>query len=146
MKAAGISSNSHQTADGYRDPPIAEGSSLPGNPCCKTCQSNPQTYAFYGDLYYPYRVPDLSGHNANPKQSVRSGCNASADQAHAAICRKLLWPGLAIPTASVKLLAATNFYAAYTNYVNPTFRNYEFRSEPHFGGRTISTIQESRYT
>ena len=31
----------------------------------------------------------------------------------------------------------TNFYAAYTNYINPTFRNYEFRNEPHFGGRTI---------
>ncbi len=35
----------------------------------------------------------------------------------------------------------TNFYGAYTNYLNPTFLNYEIRNEPHFGGRTLVTYE-----
>jgi iron complex outermembrane receptor protein len=30
------------------------------------------------------------------------------------------------------------FYGAYSDIKNPTFRNYEARTEPHFGGRQYS--------
>jgi iron complex outermembrane receptor protein len=35
------------------------------------------------------------------------------------------------------------FYGAYSNIKNPTFRNYEARTEPHFGGRTVFTWKPS---
>lgn len=38
---------------------------------------------------------------------------------------------------SKKFQNKTNFYVAYVNYKNLTFKNYEFRSESHFGGRTV---------
>jgi iron complex outermembrane recepter protein len=98
------------------------------------------TYAFYGDLYY--QTPGaltLAEYNANPKQSrPAAGGNPSADQSQAAIYQKTFMAGI---TNTCRISSSfentTNFYAAYTNYKNPTFRNYEFRSEPHFGGRTI---------
>ena len=31
----------------------------------------------------------------------------------------------------------TAVYGAYTDFTNPTVRNYEWRTEPHFGGRTV---------
>ena len=79
----------------------------------------------------------------NPKQSRPAvGATPSADQAQAAVYQKTFMAAISIPYRfNSAFQNTTNFYGAYTNYVNPTFRNYEFRNEPHFGGRTILTIQ-----
>ncbi|HEY8733442.1 MAG TPA: TonB-dependent receptor, partial [Puia sp.] len=98
------------------------------------------TFASYGDLYY--QTPGaltLAEYKANPRQARPvAGPNPSADQAKAAIYQKTF---LAAITNTYRFSPSfentTNFYGAYTNYRNPTFRNYEFRSEPHFGGRTV---------
>ena len=71
-------------------------------------------------------------------QGLTVGSTPSADSAKAAIYQKTFLAAI-VNTYRItdKFQNTTNFYAAYTNYLNPTFRNYEFRNEPHFGGRTI---------
>jgi iron complex outermembrane recepter protein len=132
---------SHQASDGYRNHTnlrrdIATWESMLKNNERQTLS----TYAFYGDLYY--QTPGaltLAEYNANPKQSrPAAGGNPSAVQAQAAIYQKTFMAGISNTyRISSTFQNTTNFYGAYTNYVNPTFRNYEYRSEPHFGGRTI---------
>ncbi len=95
---------------------------------------------FMADLYY--QTPGaltLSEYNANPKQSRPAvGSTPSADQAQAAIYQKTFLAAITNTyRITDKFQNTTNFYGAYTNYLNPTFRNYEFRNEPHFGGRTV---------
>lgn len=136
-----IVSLSHQTSDGYRDHTnlrrdIVTWESMLKNNDRQTLS----TYAFYGSLYY--QTPGaltLSEYNANPAQSRPAvGTTPSADQAQAAIYQKTFLAAITNTyRISEKFQNSTNFYGAYTNYLNPTFRNYEFRNEPHFGGRTV---------
>ncbi|HEX4849423.1 MAG TPA: TonB-dependent receptor, partial [Puia sp.] len=37
----------------------------------------------------------------------------------------------------------TSIYGAYSQIKNPTFRNYEIRNEPHFGGRSLFTYKNN---
>jgi iron complex outermembrane recepter protein len=136
-----IISLSHQTSDGYRDHTnlrrdIVTWESILKNNDHQTLS----TYAFYGSLYY--QTPGaltLSEYNANPAQSRPVvGTTPSADQAQAAIYQKTFLAAISNTyRITDKFQNITNFYGAYTNYLNPTFRNYEFRNEPHFGGRTV---------
>ncbi len=132
---------SHQTSDGYRDHTNLRRDIITWESMLKNnSHQTLSTYAFYGDLYY--QTPGaltLAEYNTNPKQSRPAvGATPSADQAQAAIYQKTFMAGITNTCRfSAKFENTTNFYAAYTNYVNPTFRNYEFRSEPHFGGRTV---------
>jgi iron complex outermembrane receptor protein len=132
---------SHQTSDGYRDHTKLRRDIITWESMLKNnSHQTLSTYAFYGDLYY--QTPGaltLSEYNANPKQArPAAGATPSADQAQAAIYQKTFMAGITNTCRFSEIFQnTTNFYAAYTNYVNPTFRNYEFRSEPHFGGRTV---------
>jgi len=140
-QAGNIINYSHQTSDGYRmytnlRRDIVTWKSILKN----TDKQSLSTYAFYGDLYY--QTPGaltLSEYNADPKQArPAAGGNPSAEQSHAAIYQKTFMAGITNTyRISQNFENSTNFYGAYTNYKNPTFRNYEFRSEPHFGGRTV---------
>jgi len=132
---------SHQTSDGYRNHTNLRRDLVSWESMLKnTDRQTLSTYAFYGDLYY--QTPGaltLAEYNANPKQSrPAAGATPSADQAQAAIYQKTFMAAITNTYRfNAKFQNTTNFYGAYTNYVNPTFRNYEFRSEPHFGGRTV---------
>jgi iron complex outermembrane receptor protein len=141
QNAGNIVNYSHQTSDGYRNHTNLRRDIVTWESILKnTDKQQLSTYAFYGDLYY--QTPGaltLSEYNANPKQSRPAvGATPSADQAQAAIYQKTFMAGI---TNTYRISSTfentTNFYTAYTNYKNPTFRNYEYRSEPHFGGRTI---------
>ena len=141
QQAGNIVNYSHQTSDGYRNHTNLRRDIVTWESMLKnTDKQTLSTYAFYGDLYY--QTPGaltLAEYNANPKQArPAAGSTPSAEQAQAAIYQKTFMAGI---TNTYRINATmentTNFYTAYTNYKNPTFRNYEFRSEPHFGGRTI---------
>lgn len=141
QNAGNIISYSHQTSNGYRDHTNLRRDMLSWESILKNNDRQTlSTYASYGDLYY--QTPGaltLTEYNANPKQSRPvSGTTPSADQIQAAIYQKTF---LAAITNTYRFSSGfqntTNVYGAYTNYTNPTFRNYEYRSEPHFGGRTI---------
>jgi iron complex outermembrane receptor protein len=132
---------SHQTSDGYRDHTNLRRDIVTWESMLKNNERQTlSTYAFYGSLYY--QTPgalNLTEYNANPKQSRPAvGTTPSADQAQAAVYQKTFLAAI-VNTYRItdKFQNTTNFYGAYTNYLNPTFRNYEFRNEPHFGGRTI---------
>ncbi len=132
---------SHQTSDGYRNHTNLRRDIITWESMLKNNERQTlSTYAFYGDLYY--QTPGaltLSEYNANPKQSRPAvGATPSAVQAQAAIYQKTFMAAITNTARfSTVFQNTTNFYGAYTNYTNPTFRNYELRSEPHFGGRTI---------
>jgi|SRR5579863_540627 len=141
QQAGNIINYSHQTSDGYRDHTNLRRDIVTWESMLKnTDKQTLSTYAFYGDLYY--QTPGaltLAEYNANPKQARPAAAgNPSAEQSQAAIYQKTFMAGI---TNTYRISSTfentTNFYGAYTNYKNPTFRNYEFRSEPHFGGRTI---------
>jgi len=141
QQAGNIINYSHQTSNGYRNHTNLRRDIVTWESMLKnTDKQTLSTYAFYGDLYY--QTPGaltLAEYNANPKQARPAvGSTPSAEQAQAAIYQKTFMAGI---TNTYRINSAldntTNFYTAYTNYKNPTFRNYEFRSEPHFGGRTI---------
>jgi iron complex outermembrane recepter protein len=137
---------SHQTSDGYRDHTSLRRDIVTWESMLKNNDRQTlSTYAFYGSLYY--QTPGaltLSEYNSNPAQSRPAvGTTPSADQAQAAIYQKTFLAAITNTyRITEKFQNTTNFYGAYTNYLNPTFRNYEFRSEPHFGGRSIFNYTE----
>jgi iron complex outermembrane receptor protein len=94
----------------------------------------------YGDLYY--QTPgalNKTEYAANPGASrPAAGVLPSADQARAAIFQKTFLAGISndyhFNSAFENNLV---IYGAFSQIKNPTFRNYERRMEPHFGGRTL---------
>jgi iron complex outermembrane receptor protein len=93
----------------------------------------------YGDLYY--QTPGAltkAEYDANPRMArPKAGTLPSADQAKVAIYQKTFLAGLSsIFHISEALQNTTVLYGAFTYFKNPTFRAYERRTEPHFGGRT----------
>ncbi len=96
----------------------------------------------YGDLFYetPGALTKTEYQN-NPKSArPAAGAFPSADKAKAAIFQKTWMGGLNNHYKfNEHFENSFIFYGAYSKVKNPTFRNYEARKEPHFGGRTIFT-------
>lgn len=94
----------------------------------------------YGDLYY--QTPGaltLAEFKANPRASrPKAGAFPSADSVRAAIFQKTVIAGITNEYRFTDWFTnTTSFYGAYSEIKNPTFRNYEKRTEPHMGGRTV---------
>src|SRR5258705_3748140 len=96
----------------------------------------------YGDLFYetPGALTKAEYQN-NPKSSrSAAGDFPSADKAKASIFQKTWMGGLNNHYKfNEHFENSFIFYGAYSKVKNPTFRNYEARKEPHFGGRTVFT-------
>ncbi|MFD2527243.1 TonB-dependent receptor family protein [Flavihumibacter stibioxidans] len=91
-----------------------------------------------GDLWY--QTPGgltLAEYQKDPRQSrPAAGPNPSAEATRAAISQRTIYSGLRHewkPTERIRLDIAA--YGAKTNVTNPAIRNYEKRSEPHYGTR-----------
>ena len=94
----------------------------------------------YSDLFY--QTPGGLNANefaANPRQArPAAGVLPSAQGAKAAIYQKNFLAGLThIYKFTGEFKNSTTLYGAFAQIQNPTFRNYERRTEPHFGGRTV---------
>ena len=94
----------------------------------------------YGDLYY--QTPGAltkAEYNNNPRSArPAAGIFPSAETAKAAIYQKTFLTGINNKfTFHDRLENNFIFYGAISKIKNPTFRNYESRREPHFGGRTF---------
>lgn len=94
----------------------------------------------YGDLYY--ETPGAltrAEFVANPKSArPAAGVLPGADQARAAIYQKTFLAGLSHAYKFSEHFENNSVvYGAFSQIKNPTFRNYERRTEPHFGGRTV---------
>lgn len=94
--------------------------------------------AMYGDLWY--QTPgglNRTEFETDPRQSrPAAGTNPSAVAADAAISQRTLYGGLHHQwKPSTPWQLDLSAYGARTAVSNPAIRNFEERSEPHFGGR-----------
>lgn len=94
----------------------------------------------YNNLYY--QTPgglNWKEFQNNPRMSrPKAGIYPSAATSQAAIHQKNALAGVTQTYRISRHLSNESVvYMMYTDLVNPTFRNYEFRKEPHFGARTL---------
>lgn len=98
-----------------------------------------RTYLMYADL--SYQTPGgltPAEFAANPKQArPRVGATPSSVQANASVNQKSFLAGVSYDYNILSNFKnTTSVYGAFSQFANPTVRNYERRSEPHTGGRT----------
>lgn len=128
-------------SNGYRDHTSMHGRSMAYEAVIKgKDQRKLSLIAHYMDLYY--QLPGAltkEQYKKDPRASRPvSGIYPSSKENHAAIFQKnlLIGANYSYPF-SRHLKGSFILYGAYTDIENPTVRNYEFRKEPHFGGRFV---------
>jgi iron complex outermembrane receptor protein len=136
----------HQTSDGYRNSTRMRRDVATWETLVKANDRQQLSASvLYGDLYY--QTPGgltAAQYNANHRSArPAAGGFPSAEDAHAAIYQKTFLAGLNHQYKFTDNFQNTTVvYGAFSNVKNPTFRNYERRSEPHFGGRTMFTLNK----
>ncbi|AEW03064.1 TonB-dependent receptor [Niastella koreensis] len=136
----------HQTSDGYRDNTQMRRDVATWETLVKANDKQQLSASvLYGDLYY--QTPGgltAAQYKANPRAArPAAGAFPSAQDAHAAIYQKTFLAGINHQYRfNENFQNTTVVYGAFSNVKNPTFRNYERRSEPHFGGRTMFTLNK----
>jgi iron complex outermembrane recepter protein len=103
------------------------------------------TNFLYGDLYY--QTPGaltLKEFTANPRSfRPAAGGFGNAETVQAAIYQKMMLAGITSHYHfSDAWQNATTVFGSFVQFTNPTFRTYEKRSEPQFGGRTVFTFNQ----
>lgn len=104
-----------------------------------------QASILYGDLYYQTPGGLTRNEYLNNHRAARpaAGMFPSAKDARAAIYQQTFLAGFTHQYQfSDKIQNSTTVYGAFSQIKNPTFRNYEKRMEPHFGGRTVFSYQQ----
>jgi iron complex outermembrane receptor protein len=132
---------SHQTSDGYRQQAKMRRDIATWESLLKV--NNKQTlhaYMSYSDLYY--QTPGgltLAQYNADPKQArPGSGSQPGSVQNKAAIYQKIFLTGFSNEyDFNANWQNTTSVYGSYTDFTDPGIRVYEYRKEPHFGGRSV---------
>ncbi len=99
----------------------------------------------YSDFFY--QTPGaltLTQYNADPRQArPQAGTQPSAVQNKAAIYQKIFIAGFSDEFRfNENWQNTTAVYGSYTDFTNPGIRVYEFRKEPHFGGRSVFTFKK----
>jgi iron complex outermembrane recepter protein len=136
-----ILSYDHQTSDGYRQQTQMRRDI--GSWETMLRPNDKQTihaYMLYSDLYYqtPGGLTEAE-YNKDPQMARPPvGTSPGAVQAQAAIFQKNFTTGLSNTWRfGDHWQNTTAVYGAYTDFTNPGIRVYEYRQEPHFGGRTV---------
>jgi iron complex outermembrane receptor protein len=136
----------HQSSDGYRQQTNMRRDIATWETNIKASDKEQLAASvLYGDLYY--QTPGgltAAQYNSNPRSARPAGAGfPSAQDAKAAIYQKTFLAGLNHTYRFTDdFQNSTVVYGAFSNVKNPTFRNYERRTEPHFGGRTVFTLQK----
>ena len=132
---------SHQTSDGYRQQAAMRRDIATWESSLRINKKQTlHAYMSYSDLYY--QTPGgltLAQYNADPKQArPGSGSQPGAVQNKAAIYQKIFLAGFSNEYEfNDHWHNTTSLYGSYTDFTNPGIRVYEFRKEPHFGGRSV---------
>ncbi len=132
---------SHQTSDGYRQQAKMHRDIATWESLLKV--NDKQTlhaYMSYSDLYY--QTPGgltLAQYNADPRQARPGvGSQPGAVDNKAAIYQKIFLTGFSNDYEfNDHWHNTTSLYGSYTDFINPNIRVYEYRKEPHFGGRSV---------
>lgn len=135
----------HQTSDGYRDHTNMRRDVATWETRILASEKQElQASVLYGDLYYqtPGGLTEAQ-YLANPRGARGpAGGFPGATEAKAAIYQKTFLAGLNHTYHFTEHFHNSSVaYGAFSEIKNPTFRNYEKRSEPHFGGRTVFSYQ-----
>jgi iron complex outermembrane receptor protein len=131
----------YQNSNGYRDQSKMERRVVSWDGFAKVGEKGTlRAHFLQGDLYY--QTPGaltLAEYVENPKAArPRAGQTPGSVETHAAIFQKLYLAGLSYNLIwNDKWQNTTSLYGAYSRLINPTTRNYERRTEPHFGSRTV---------
>ncbi|MBS1513249.1 MAG: TonB-dependent receptor plug domain-containing protein [Bacteroidetes bacterium] len=149
-KNQGVISFAHNESDGYRNHTQSKKDNF--SYCTQnniTGKQQINTSILYTNLYYQtpgaltlneYR---LAPHQARPA----AGGFPDADAAHAAIYQKTFTAGVSqVYHFSDAIKNTTILYGSFAQFKNPTFRNYECRIEPSFGGRTTFSYTRKNNT
>ncbi len=136
---------SNMQSDGFRDHTALHHQTLSYETRLQL-HENEQLDAFlhYTNLFYQTPGALTAEEFAQNSRAARpaSGAFPSAQESRAAVQQKAFLAGLRHTyRLTSKLQNETSLYGAYTDFTNPTFRNYEYRKEPHFGGRTLFKYQ-----
>lgn len=136
---------SHNTSDGYRDNTGNRKDNFSFSTQYKISGKQLLTTSIlYTDLFY--QTPGaltLAEFTANLKQArPAAGGLPSAAAAKATIYQKNFLAGISHTyNFSAAFKNTTVLYGAFAQIKNPTFRNYERRNEPSFGGRSSFTYE-----
>jgi iron complex outermembrane recepter protein len=132
---------SHQTSDGYRQQEKMQRDIATWESELKvTDKQTLHVYMSYSDLYY--QTPgglNLAQYTADPRQA-RPGTTFQPGpvQNKAAIYQKTFLTGFSNEfVLDNHWQNTTSLYGSYTDFSNPGIRVYEYRKEPHFGGRSV---------
>ncbi len=137
----------HMESDGYRDHTKTKRDNVSFSSQFRISDKQQLTAGvLYNNLFY--ETPGgltLAEFNANPKQArPAAGGFPSADGAKAAIYQKNVLVGINHQYSFLPgFKNSTSLFGTFAQILNPTFRNYERRNEPAFGGRT-SFIYEKK--
>ncbi len=136
---------SHQLSDGYRYHTNMRRDIATWETAVKVSDKQQLSANFlYGDLYY--QTPGaltLKEYTANPRAYRPAAAGLpDAETAQAAIYQKMMLAGITNHYHfNSAIQNTTTVYGSFVQFTNPTFRTYEKRSEPHFGGRTVFTFE-----
>jgi len=138
---------SHQKSDGYRDHTSMRRDVATWQTHISSGKKESLHFNFlYGDLFYETPGALTKAEYQKNPQAARPAAGAfpSADGAKAAIYQKTWLGGFNNHFKfNDHFENSLIFYGALSKIKNPTFRNYEARKEPHFGGRTVFTWKPS---
>jgi iron complex outermembrane recepter protein len=136
----------HNESDGYRDHTKTKKDNVSFVSQLKINDKQQLTASvLYSNLFY--ETPGgltLAEFTANPKQARPAAVPfPSADAAKAAIYQKTFSAGVTHQYNFATAFKNTStLYGSFAQIQNPTFRNYERRNEPSFGGRTSFTYEK----
>jgi len=140
----------HQQADGYRQQSSMQRDviQMQGNFRMserRTLSAN----IFYADLNYqtPGALTRLQ-YDQNPQQArPTAGANLGAIEQHATVYNKTFYSGLSHEyTINAHWSNRTGVYGTFTQFKNPTLRNYERKTEQSFGGRSVTQYTSSHFS
>jgi iron complex outermembrane recepter protein len=135
----------HQQADGYRAQTKMTRDALQGEINFDGNKKSSIGVNFlYADLFY--QTPGgltQQQFDADPKQArPAGGPNPGAEEQQAAVYNKTFYTGFNHTYDwNEKWSTKTGLYGSFTQFENPTIRNYERRAEQGFGGRTNTSYQ-----
>ncbi len=131
----------YQNSDGYREQTKMERKIISWDGVAKVGEKGTlRAHFMQGDLFYetPGALTETE-YNNDPKLA-RPG----AEDAHAAINQKIFLAGL---NYSIRWndhwQSSTSMYGSFSRLTNPTTRNYEKRTEPHFGSRNTIRFRDN---
>jgi iron complex outermembrane recepter protein len=130
----------HHQADGYRQQSAMRRDALNVEGQFLLSKKNKlQASLFFTDLFY--QTPGAltqAQYNADPSQAqLAQGSNKSAVDQQASINNKTIYGGVNDDHQwNESWSTRAGLYFSYTDFTNPSIRNYERRSEYNYGGRT----------